>query len=72
MLTQVLFVEWEYEVGEVKHGRLALEEFNAAAKNRMMQIPLMQTAWQRYRETAPQAFVELMEREVVGPPKRTR
>jgi hypothetical protein len=66
VISRALFVAWEYEVGEVKHGRLALEEFNVAEKHRMMQAPFLQAAWQRVRETAPSSFVEFMEQQVIG------
>jgi len=60
---------WEYEVGEVQQGRLSLEEFNPAAKRRVFDLlPHLRNAWETYRITAPKAFVEFVERHVVGPP----
>jgi hypothetical protein len=62
----LLFVAWEYEVGEVQRGRLGLDEFNVVEKRRIVQVPFMQETWQQFRQTAPPSFVEFMEQHVVG------
>lgn len=58
---------WEYEYGELQRGLISEREFNLDAKQQAFQAsrPLIEPAWNVYRETAPGDFVQFMEREVV-------
>ena len=57
---------WEYEFGEYQMGRISEEEFNIHAKRQVYRAIDVGLAWQQYKNTAPSAFADFMEHNIVN------
>jgi hypothetical protein len=58
-----IFVTVEYEFIELQRERITLEEFSIPGKRKTFET--LRFAWADYRSTAPEAFVEFVETEIL-------